>query len=54
MKRDAIHPDCIQFMNDSIKRRLDADEIDFSGFKDYDLKITDPEFEVEMVLSLMY
>jgi guanylate kinase len=41
-------------MNDSIKRRLDADEIDFSGFKDYDLKITDPEFEVEMVLSLMY
>lgn len=41
-------------MNDSIKRRLDADEIDFKNFKDYDLKITDPEFEVEMVLSLMY
>ena len=40
--------------NDSVKRRLDADEIDFKDFKDYDLKVTDPEFEVEMVLSLMY
>ena len=40
--------------NDSVQRRLDADEIDFKDFKDYDLKITDPEFEVEMVLSLMY
>lgn len=39
--------------NDSIKRRMDADEIDFMGFKDYDLKITDPEFDVELVLSLM-
>jgi guanylate kinase len=40
--------------NDSVQRRLDADEIDFRDFNDYDLKITDPEFEVEMVLSLMY
>jgi guanylate kinase len=40
--------------NDSVQRRLDADEIDFKSFSDYDLKITDPEFEVEMVLSLMY
>ena len=40
--------------NDSVKRRLDADEIDFKDFKDYDLKVTDPEFEVEMVLSLIY
>lgn len=40
--------------NDSVKRRLDADEMDFKDFNDYDLKITDPEFEVEMVLSLMY
>lgn len=39
--------------NDSIKRRLDADEKDFINFKDYDLKITDPEFEVELVISLM-
>jgi guanylate kinase len=40
--------------NDSIQRRLDADEIDFKNFCDYDLKLTDPEFEVDLVLSLMY
>lgn len=40
--------------NDSVKRRLDADEIDFENFNDYDLRITDPEFEVEMILNLMY
>ena len=39
--------------NDSVTRRLESDEIDFKNFKDYDLKITDPEFEVDMVLSLM-
>lgn len=39
--------------NDSIMRRLDADDIDFRNFKDYDLKITDPEFEVETIVSLM-
>lgn len=40
--------------NDSIKRRLDADEKDFLNFNDYDLKITDPDFDAESVLSLMY
>lgn len=40
--------------NDSIKRRLDSDEIDFKGFKDYDLKITDPEFTADDVYDLMY
>jgi guanylate kinase len=39
--------------NDSVQRRLDADEIDFKNFCDYDLKLTDPEFDVELVLSLM-
>jgi guanylate kinase len=39
--------------NDSIKRRLDADEIDFFNFSDYDLKITDPEFSPEDVWDLM-
>lgn len=39
--------------NDSVKRRLESDDIDFKDFKDFDLKITDPEFNVEMVLSLM-
>lgn len=40
--------------NDSIQRRLDADEKDFLNFTDYDLKVTDPEFDVDMILSLMY
>ena len=40
--------------NDSIQRRLDADEKDFLNFIDHDLKITDPEFDVDMILSLMY
>ena len=39
--------------NDSVKRRLDADEIDFQNFRDYDLKLTDPEFLPSDVLSLM-
>lgn len=39
--------------NDSIKRRLDADDIDFYKFKDYDLKITDPEFSADDVYDLM-
>ncbi len=39
--------------NDSVKRRLDADQKDFKNFTDYDLKITDPEFDVDSILSLM-
>lgn len=39
--------------NDSIKRRLDADEIDFLGFKDYDLRIKDPDFGADDVYELM-
>lgn len=39
--------------NDSIKRRLDSDEIDFNNFSDYDLKITDPEFTADDVYNLM-
>lgn len=39
--------------NDSVIRRLEADDIDFQNFKDYDLKITDPQFEVDMILNLM-
>ena len=31
-----------QDKNDSITRRLDADDIDFQSYNDYDLKITDP------------
>jgi guanylate kinase len=39
--------------NDSIKRRLDADEIDFQNFNDYDLKITDPDFNADDIYDLM-
>jgi guanylate kinase len=39
--------------NDSIRRRLDADELDFQDFKDYDLKITDPEFTPDDIYDLM-
>jgi guanylate kinase len=42
-----------QDKNDSITRRLDADELDFLNFKDYDLKITDPEFTANEVYELM-
>ena len=39
--------------NDSIKRRLDADEEDFKGFGDYDLRVTDPDFTADDVYALM-
>lgn len=39
--------------NDSIKRRLDADEIDFKGFNDYDLRVTDPDFSADDIYDLM-
>ena len=42
-----------QDRNDSIIRRLDADEEDFKDFKDYDLKIRDHEFTAEDVYDLM-
>jgi guanylate kinase len=39
--------------NDSVERRLDADEEDFKSFSDYDLRVTDPEFEADDIYSLM-
>jgi len=42
-----------QDKNDSITRRLDADEEDFKGFGDYDLRVTDHEFTADDVYSLM-
>lgn len=42
-----------QDKNDSITRRLDADDIDFQEYKDYDLKITDHEFSSDDVYDLM-
>jgi guanylate kinase len=39
--------------NDSVERRLDADEEDFKSFSDYDLRVTDSEFEADDIYSLM-
>lgn len=39
--------------NDSINRRMEADNVDFTGFTTYDLKITDSDFEIEMIYDLM-
>jgi guanylate kinase len=39
--------------SDSVDRRLASDEEDFKNFKDYDLRITDSDFEVDMVYDLM-
>ncbi len=39
--------------NDSVMRRLDSDEIDFQNFRDYDLKLTDPEFLASDIITLM-
>lgn len=39
--------------NDSVERRIQSDKEDFKMFNEYDLKITDPEFECSDVYSLM-
>lgn len=39
--------------NDSVARRFLADRADFEGFEDYDMKVTDPEFDPELVMGLM-
>lgn len=39
--------------NDSVERRIQADKLDFKDFIDYDLRLTDSDFEVDMVYSLM-
>ncbi len=35
--------------NDSVERRIASDNNDFCDFKEYDMKICDPEFEPDMV-----
>ncbi len=40
--------------NDSVTRRMDSDELDFSGFTNYDLRVTDPEFTADEVYDLMF
>lgn len=46
-----------QDQNDSVKRRMDADDIDFAYFHkngDYDLRIGDPEFNADDIYDLMF
>jgi len=38
--------------NDDVKRRLDADEKDFQGFRSYDMMLTDPDFDIDDIISL--
>lgn len=40
--------------NDSVSRRIEADEKDFENFTNYDLCLTDSEFDPEVVYELMY
>lgn len=43
-------------MNDSVKRRMDADDVDFKEFDrngDYDLRVTDEDFNADDVWALM-
>lgn len=40
-------------MNDSISRRFISDKEDFRNFTDYDMKVNDPDFEVDLVYDLM-
>lgn len=39
--------------NDSVERRLDSDDVDFKSFDDYDLRVTDPDFNADDIYSLM-
>lgn len=40
--------------NDSIQRRLLADDEDFKNYNYYDLKITDPDFSADDIYNLMF
>jgi len=40
--------------NDSIERRIFADRIDFRYFKDYDMKICDSEFDINLVYDFAF
>jgi guanylate kinase len=39
--------------NDSVMRRILADRVDFDNFIEYDLKISDADFDAEFIFSLM-
>ncbi len=39
--------------NDSIQRRIQTDTIDFMNYTEYDLRITDSDYDPEFILSLI-
>jgi guanylate kinase len=39
--------------SDSVERRIVSDRKDFENFTDYDLRISDPDFEAQWVYDLM-
>ena len=39
--------------SDSVMRRILSDRDDFDNFNEYDLKINEPEFDPEFIISLM-
>lgn len=39
---------------DSVERRLEADEKDFAEFKDFDIRVTNPTFDPERLLTTIY
>ena len=39
--------------NDSIERRIEADEQDFKLFKDFDLRVTDPYYDASKILDII-
>jgi guanylate kinase len=40
--------------NDSVQRRLDADRQDFMTFTDYDMKISDHEFDIDLIYDFAF
>jgi len=39
---------------DSLQRRFLADDQDFKNFRDYDLKLSDSDYDTSLILSLMF
>lgn len=39
---------------DNVERRINADQIDFKDFKDFDIRISDPDFNKESLSYLSY
>ena len=40
--------------NDSVDRRIFSDRIDFRYFSDYDMRVCDPEFDINMVYDFAF